>query len=47
MILKKGCPRCRGDMNRVNDIDGVYFSCLQCGHLAYPTSPSPVGRPAA
>lgn len=31
-LLTKGCPRCNGDLSKVNDIGESYYSCVQCGH---------------
>ncbi len=31
MLYLKACPRCRGDVQFVNDIDGPFLGCLQCG----------------
>ena len=31
-LLTKGCPRCGGDLSRVNDVGETYYSCVQCGH---------------
>ena len=36
MILRKGCPRCQGDMQHGYDLGGFNFlSCLQCGYRRY------------
>ena len=35
MLYTKACPRCQGDMSRVEDIGDTYFSCVQCGHTSY------------
>lgn len=35
MLYTKTCPRCRGDITRVEDIGDTYFSCVQCGHTSY------------
>lgn len=40
MLYTKACPRCQGDMSRVEDIGDTYFSCVQCGHTAY-AAPTP------
>jgi hypothetical protein len=34
-LMKKGCPRCQGDLSRVDDIGESYYSCVQCGHIMY------------
>lgn len=34
-VLRKGCPRCQGDLGRVDDIGESYYSCVQCGHVTY------------
>ena len=31
MLYLKACPRCRGDINFVNDTYGPSLQCLQCG----------------
>jgi hypothetical protein len=35
MLIAKGCPRCAGDVTRVEDVGETYYSCLQCGHIEY------------
>jgi tRNA(Ile2) C34 agmatinyltransferase TiaS len=35
MLLNKACPRCTGDLGRVQDVGETYYSCLQCGHIVY------------
>jgi hypothetical protein len=30
--IRKGCPKCRGDLYR----DGDEYNCLQCGHIHRP-----------
>ena len=40
MLYTKACPRCQGDMSRVEDIGDTYFSCVQCGHTSY-VAPAP------
>lgn len=35
MLLTKACPRCRGDLARIEDLDERYYSCVQCGHVLY------------
>lgn len=35
MLLPKSCPRCRGDLARVEDVGERYYSCVQCGHVLY------------
>lgn len=40
MLFTKACPRCQGDVSRVEDIGDTYFSCVQCGHTSY-VSPMP------
>ena len=49
MLLFGACPRCRGDVARVEELNDSYFSCLQCGFMAYTWPPLalPVRRPAA
>ena len=34
-VLRKSCPRCQGDLSRVEDIGDTYYSCVQCGHVVY------------
>jgi tRNA(Ile2) C34 agmatinyltransferase TiaS len=46
MLYTKACPRCQGDMSRVEDIGDTYFSCVQCGHTSY-TAPGPMAVPTA
>ena len=31
----KGCPRCSGDLNIIQDNLGYYEDCLQCGYHHY------------
>lgn len=31
MLYLKACPRCRGDVQFVNDVYGPFLGCLQCG----------------
>lgn len=45
MMRIKSCPRCRGDLAFVEDLGESYFSCVQCGHIAY-AQPAPVLAPA-
>ncbi|MBN2073996.1 MAG: hypothetical protein JW762_00460 [Dehalococcoidales bacterium] len=33
--ILKGCPRCSGDLNLLQDEDGYYEDCLQCGYHHY------------
>ncbi|UCC16233.1 MAG: hypothetical protein JSU58_07615 [Dehalococcoidales bacterium] len=33
--ILKGCPRCSGDMNLIQDEEGYYEDCLQCGYNHY------------
>ena len=33
MIILKGCPRCRGDVQINKDFYGKYRECLQCGYM--------------
>lgn len=35
MIYTKACPRCQGDITRVEDVGDTYYSCVQCGHTTY------------
>ncbi len=35
MLIAKACPRCSGDVTRVEDVGETYYSCLQCGHVEY------------
>lgn len=37
-VMTKGCPRCRGDLSRVDDVGDTYYSCVQCGHVVYNVS---------
>ncbi len=30
-VLLKGCDRCKGDMFKIEDEDGLRWNCLQCG----------------
>jgi transcription initiation factor TFIIIB Brf1 subunit/transcription initiation factor TFIIB len=34
-VIRKSCPRCHGDVARVDDIGDTYYSCVQCGHVIY------------
>lgn len=29
----KACPKCRGDLQLVDDLYGRYWECLQCGFI--------------
>lgn len=40
MLYTKACPRCQGDISRVEDVGDTYFSCVQCGHTSY-KAPAP------
>ena len=41
MLMLRACPRCRGDVARIDELnDDVYFTCLQCGFVAYRWPPS-------
>ena len=33
--ILKGCPRCSGDLNLLQDEEGYYEDCLQCGYHRY------------
>ena len=33
--ILKGCPRCSGDLNLLQDEEGYYEDCLQCGYHHY------------
>ncbi len=35
MLYTKACPRCQGDITRVEDVGDTYFSCVQCGYTSY------------
>ena len=35
MVWSKACPRCNGDLVRVDDQYDPYLSCIQCGHVVY------------
>ena len=41
MVWSKGCPRCRGDLMRMEDEYEPYLSCLQCGNTVYGTTDAP------
>jgi len=51
----KACPRCGGDLREVQDIEGAYVMCVQCGHelradeerSLRTTGVAQVGRPLA
>lgn len=47
MIAATACPRCRGTLTRVLDVGETYYSCVQCGHIAYGTLPTPAEAAAA
>ena len=39
MILFKACNKCKGDLHKVEDADGTYMDCFQCGnHVELPRS---------
>lgn len=40
MLITKGCPRCHGDLVHVSDVGDSYYSCVQCGHVAYEGTPA-------
>jgi uncharacterized Zn finger protein (UPF0148 family) len=40
MMVAQACPRCRGTLTRVEDVGDVYYSCVQCGHVAYGRLPA-------
>ena len=42
MARLKSCPRCRGTMLTGEDVYGVFWQCLQCGHLVDLGKPKPV-----
>ena len=33
MMYLKECPKCQGDLNSVEDVDGKFLSCIQCGYM--------------
>ncbi len=33
MLLLRACPRCQGDLELIDDEQGAFLSCLQCGHI--------------
>jgi hypothetical protein len=33
MIYLKECPKCKGDLNTREDVDGQFLSCIQCGYM--------------
>ncbi len=35
IVWTKACPRCSGDLLRMDDDYEPYFSCIQCGHAVY------------
>lgn len=41
MVWSKGCPRCRGDLMRMEDEYEPYLSCLQCGNTVYGKTDAP------
>ncbi len=51
MFWLKACPRCRGDLHRINDLGVSYVSCLQCGQILTEQQEQalqrPMPRPAA
>ncbi len=44
MIYTKACPRCQGDITRVEDVGDTYFSCVPCGHTSYQAPGSATGQ---
>ena len=34
-VFNRSCPRCQGDLARVEDIGDTYYSCVQCGNVVY------------
>jgi transcription initiation factor TFIIIB Brf1 subunit/transcription initiation factor TFIIB len=49
MLLRKSCPRCRGDLVMESDFYGQYVSCIQCGSIlgerqAQPVAPQRLPR---
>ena len=46
MLFFKSCPKCKGDVEFNNDMDGDYVRCLMCGFSRYlPVAPPRVGAP--
>ncbi len=33
MMYLKECPKCHGDLISGEDVDGKFFSCIQCGYM--------------
>jgi uncharacterized membrane protein YvbJ len=33
MYWLKGCPRCHGDLQALEDLEGPYVACIQCGKV--------------
>ena len=44
MVHFKACPRCKGDMHRIEDRWGKYIQCLQCGSVT-DLRPEPIKVP--
>ena len=34
-VFNRSCPRCQGDLARVEDVGDTYYSCVQCGNVVY------------
>ena len=34
-VINRSCPRCQGDLARVEDVGDTYYSCVQCGNVVY------------
>jgi hypothetical protein len=39
MLMFDACPRCKGTVARIEELNDAYYSCLQCGLLAYTWPP--------
>jgi ribosomal protein S27AE len=35
--INRDCPKCGGTLFYVDDVNGEYEECLQCGYIKYPT----------
>ncbi len=46
-MMFEACPRCKGAVARVVELNDTYFSCLQCGLLAYNWPPRLAVTPPA
>lgn len=37
------CKKCKGEKTLINSCSGMYYKCIECGEISYPTSNSDFG----